>query len=116
MERDSDVDDDLLPPPTLLKDSAPAYAPAARACTVHPPPAPLPAGYALRYFAPFCYSPRGISAVAHQSRRLRSLVKQKNPGILSRCATLTACIRDSELAYQILDRNVLLVPVPTRVP
>jgi hypothetical protein len=77
---------------------------------------PLPAGYQLPFFTPFCYSPYGTSRLAQQSRRLRDQVKHADPTTLARGAARVAAMIDAEVAPNFLNPDVTLVPVPRCVP
>jgi hypothetical protein len=78
--------------------------------------APLPVGFTLPFFAPFCYSPRGESPLAQKSRRLRDLVKRGDAATLSSCASIVATVLDSEIARDFFNPSVLLIPVPPSGP
>lgn len=89
--------------------SSPALAPP------RPFRSPLPAGYMLRYFSPFCYSPRGVSPTASLSREFRDAVKRCHPVTLTECARATAAIAKL-IAPDLLDLDLALVPVPGHLP
>jgi hypothetical protein len=77
---------------------------------------PLPAGYELPFFTPFCYSPYATSPIAQQSRRLRDQVKRADPATLDGCAARVAAMIDARLAPTFLRSNPALVPIPRRIP
>jgi hypothetical protein len=80
------------------------------------PPRPLPPGYQLPFFAPFCYSPYGTSLLAERSRHLRDQVKRADPRTLAHCAARVAQMIDSQVAPDFLNSDVALVPVPRCIP
>jgi hypothetical protein len=73
-------------------------------------------------FHPFCYSPRGTSALAERSRRLRDLVKCADSATLAACYRRIVamieegCAASNLVVSDFLGPNILLVPVPPRVP
>jgi hypothetical protein len=80
------------------------------------PPRPLPPGYQLPFFAPFCYSPYGTSLLAERSRHLRGQVKRADPRTLAHCAARVATMIDSQVAPDFLNSDVALIPVPRCIP
>jgi predicted amidophosphoribosyltransferase len=103
----------------LLRDSIPL--PTAPAEVRAPVPAvraarsPLPAGFMLQYFAPFCYSPRGTSTVASRSRQLRDAVKRSDSSTLTQLAEHTVVIAKL-LAPEFLEGDFALIPAPAHLP
>ena len=80
------------------------------------PTHPLPAGYRLPFFAPFCYSPYATSLLAQRSRRLRDQVKRADPTTLAHCTARVATMIHSQVAPEFLPPDVALVPVPRCIP
>jgi hypothetical protein len=77
---------------------------------------PLPAGYKLPLFTPFCYSPYGTSPLADQSRHLRDQVKRADRSTLTRCAARVAAMIDAEVAPGFLSADVAMIPIPQCTP
>jgi predicted amidophosphoribosyltransferase len=129
MEPDLDVCDLVAPPargivvpPALAADSqlashAVVTRPPRREISspIARPSRPLPAGFGLPYFTPYCYSPRGTSPLAEKSRYLRDLIKHADSATLAHCARRIATLIDAAVAHNFFGPHVVLVPVPRRV-
>ena len=121
MEQDLDSGD-LIPPPDH-RDTAVAVLSAAATVSAFSESAwripqqshPLPVGFRLPFFTPFCYSPRGTSLLAKKSRRLRDLVKRADSVTLAQCAERVTALTDAGTARNFLGPDIVLVPVPRRV-
>jgi hypothetical protein len=108
-ESDLAVSDEIAPPAHRnAAGKTPSRVPA--------PARPLPAGYQLPLFTPFCYSPHGTSPLAQRSRRLRDQVKRVDPATLAHCAARVAAMMNTGLAPNFLKPGAVLVPVPRRIP
>jgi hypothetical protein len=77
---------------------------------------PLPHGITLPFYAPFRYSPRGNTAIARKSRKLRDLVKRADSATLSLATKIIAGLRDMGTAEDFLGPDFTLIPIPRRLP
>lgn len=123
METDSDLCETTAPPvvrtatPPSTETASPSVtaAPAATPQTSRPFRSPIPAGYTLQYFAPFCYSPRGTSPIALRSRELRDAVKRSDSSTLAYLTESTVTLAKL-LAPDLLDGDLAVIPVPAHLP
>jgi hypothetical protein len=105
-------------PPSSSATALPSITPARASAptqTSRPFRSPIPAGYTLQYFAPFCYSPHGTSPIARRSRELRDAVKRSDPLALAGCAESAATIAKL-LVPHLLDADHALIPIPAHLP
>jgi hypothetical protein len=110
VEADADVCDSVAP---AVRHKARTTAPHFGLQPVHP----LPTGYRLPFFTPFCYSPRGASVRAERSRRLRDLVKRADAATLGACCRrVAAMVEEGGVAADFLAPATVLVPIPRRIP
>ncbi len=110
METEADADAERQSP---IPVPASSRAPPPR--TPHPFRSPIPPGYTLRYFAPFCYSPRGASPSALRSRELRDAVKRSDSSTLAALAESTVTLARL-LSPDLLEGNLAVIPVPPHLP
>jgi hypothetical protein len=81
----------------------------------HPFRSPIPTGYTLQYFSPFCYSPRGRSPIALRSRELLAAVKRSDSSTLAYLAKSTVTLAEL-LTPDLLMGDLALIPLPPHQP